>query len=93
MYCKTILSLYSWCNFLYKKRQKIYEVWNAYLFFFVVVAGKRVRQCLQCGIGKASEGRHSCDQQDALRQADDQSGDGEAHHAAQIDRPGPKETH
>lgn len=75
------------------KRENTLNALHAYLFLFVVMAGKSVRQCLQSCIGKASEGRHSCDQQHALGQADDQCRGGKTHHTAQIDRPGPEEMH
>lgn len=51
----------------------------------MVVAGERVGQSLQSGVCKTSEGRHYRDQDHTFGEADDQSWDGEAHHAAQVD--------
>lgn len=51
----------------------------------MVVASECVGQSLQCGVRIASEGRHDSDQDHTFRQADDQSRDCEAHHAAQVD--------
>lgn len=58
-----------------------------YLFLLVVVAGECVGQSLQCGVRIASESRHYSDQDHAFWQANDQSRDCEAHHAAHVDPP------
>lgn len=49
------------------------------------MAGERVRQSLQRGVGIASESRHYGDQDHTFGQADDQSRECEAHHTAQVD--------
>ena len=48
------------------------------------MAGERVGQSLQRGVRVASERGHDRDQDHALRQADDQSREREAHHAAHV---------
>lgn len=60
---------------------------GSHLSLLVVVAGERVGQRLQRGVGVAGQGRHGRDQDHALRQADDQRGRREAGHAAQVDPP------
>lgn len=55
-----------------------------HLLLLVIVAGERVGQSLQRGVGVAGERRHGRDQDDAFRQADDQRRGGEAHHAAHV---------
>lgn len=63
------------------------KVVGTYLFLLVVVAGECVGQGLQGGVRIASEGRHYSDQDHTFGQADDQSWECEAHHAAQVDPP------
>lgn len=52
------------------------------------MAGECVREGLQCRVCIASESCHYSDQDDAFGQADNQSRDCEAHHAAQVNPPG-----
>lgn len=58
-----------------------------HLLLLVIVAGERVGQSLQRGVGVAGERRHGRHQDDAFRQADDQRRGGEAHHAAHVNSP------
>lgn len=49
------------------------------------MAGQRVRDGLQRGVGEAGERGHGGHHDDAAGQADAQGGQREAHHAAQVD--------
>lgn len=69
--------------FFWKKRHFI----ATHLLLLVIVAGERIGQSLQRGVGVTGERRHGRDQDDAFRQADDQRGGGEAHHAAHVNPP------
>lgn len=70
----------------WQKEISVYSyLFSTYLFLLVVVAGECVGQSLQGSVSIASEGCHYSDQDHAFWQANDQSGDREAHHAAHVD--------